>query len=91
MNYQPLGDRVVVKAVPRVEKTSGGILMPGVLQESLHKGPIEATVVSIGPEVYEVAVGEVVMIPKAGGTEVVDEDGEKIIVISESEVIGAFV
>lgn len=91
MSYQPLGDRVVVKVVPRIEKTSGGILMPGVLQESLHKGPIEATVVSVGPDVKEVSAGEVVMIPKAGGTEVVDEDGEKIIVISETEVFGAFI
>lgn len=91
MSYQPLGDRVVVKVVPRIEKTSGGILMPGVLQESLHKGPIEATVVSVGPDAKEVSAGEVVMIPKAGGTEVVDEDGEKIIVISETEVFGAFI
>lgn len=91
MSYQPLGDRVVVKVVPRIEKTSGGILMPGVLQESLHKGPIEATVVSVGPDVKEVSAGEVVMIPKAGGTEVIGEDGEKIIVISETEVFGAFI
>ena len=45
MAYSPLGARVVVKVAPTIEKTKGGILMPGVVQESLHVGPVWATVI----------------------------------------------
>lgn len=88
MAYSPLGARVVVKVVPTVEKTKGGILMPGVVQESLHVGPVWATVTAVGPDVQELSVGDRALMPKGGGTEVSDEDGTKYVVILEADIFG---
>lgn len=90
MAYEPLGARVVLSITAPIEKTSGGILMPGVLQETLHTGPLEATVTAVGPEAHELSVGDVVLVPKGAGTEVSDEDGIKYVVILEQEILGAF-
>lgn len=35
MNIKPLADRVVVKAIEAEEKTTAGIILPGVLRKSL--------------------------------------------------------
>lgn len=90
MTYEPLGARVVLSITAPIEKTSGGILMPGVLQETLHTAPVEATVTAIGPDVTELKVGDVVLVPKGAGTEASDEDGTKHVVILEEEILGAF-
>lgn len=90
MAYEPLGARVVLSVTSPIEKTSGGVLMPGVLQESLHTGPVEATITAIGPDVHELSVGDVVLLPKGAGTEVSDEDGAKHVVVLEAEILGAF-
>ncbi len=42
---RPLGDRVVVKPVPRDEKTASGIILPDTVQEK----PQEGEVVAVGP------------------------------------------
>lgn len=42
---RPLGDRVVVKPVPRDEKTASGIILPDTAQEK----PQEGEVVAVGP------------------------------------------
>lgn len=89
MSYKPLGARVVVKRAPEITKTSGGVLMPGVLQESLHTGPVEASVTAIGPNVLDLNVGDRVLLPKTAGTPVT-EDGEIVIVVLEEEVFGVF-
>lgn len=44
-SLRPLGDRVVVKPVPRDEKTASGIILPDTAQEK----PQEGEVVSVGP------------------------------------------
>ena len=38
----PLGDRVLIKRIPQVEVTAGGILLP----ESVQKKEIEGTVIA---------------------------------------------
>ena len=90
MAYKPLGARIVVKRAPEITKTAGGVLMPGVLQESLHTGPVKAEVTAIGPDVLDIKVGDTVLMPKGGGTPVSDEGGEEVIVILEEEIFGVF-
>ncbi len=46
---KPLGDRVVVRALEREEKTAGGILLPDTAKEK----PQEGEVVAVGPGRYE--------------------------------------
>lgn len=87
MAYKPLGARVVVKREPDIVKTAGGVLMPGVVQESLHTGPVWAEVSAIGPDVHDLSVGDKVLMPKTGGT-AVSEDGELVTVILEEEIFG---
>lgn len=90
MSYKPLGSRIVVKRVPEITQTTGGVLLPGVLQESLHTGPVKAEVTAIGPNVLDIKVGDVVLMPKGAGTQVSDEAGEQISVILEEEIFGVF-
>ncbi len=89
MAYSPLGARVVVSVAAPIEKTKGGVLMPGVVQESLHVGPVWATVTALGPDIREdLSVGDKVLIPKGGGTEFADEEGAKFVVILEEDIFG---
>jgi len=72
-SLRPLGDRVVVKPVPRDEKTASGIILPDTAQEK----PQEGEVVSVGPgrilddgkrEPIDVKVGDRVLHAKYAGT-----------------------
>ena len=72
-SLRPLGDRVVVKPVPRDEKTASGIILPDTAREK----PQEGEVVSVGPgrilddgkrEPIDVKVGDRVLHAKYAGT-----------------------
>ena len=88
---KPLGDRIVVKPGPEEEVTTGGILLP----DMAKKKPQEGTVVAAGSgrmlesgqrAPMEVAVGDVVIYAKYGGTEVTLE-GEDYVILEESSVL----
>ena len=89
---QPLGQRVLVKRVDEEEKSAGGIIIPDTAKEK----PQEAEVVSLGtggkdddgnPIEFSVAVGDTVLISKYGGTDV-KVDGEDLLIINESDILG---
>lgn len=44
MILQPIGERVLLKRVPKVNKTSGGIYIP----DSTNQEQMQATVISVG-------------------------------------------
>ena len=88
---KPLGDRIVVKPGPDEEVSTGGILLP----DMAKKKPQEGTVVAAGPgnvlesgrrAPLEVAVGDVVIYAKYGGTEVTLA-GEDYVILEESSVL----
>jgi len=88
----PLGQRVLVKRLEAEEVTAGGIVLPDTAQEK----PQEAEVVSLGlggkdedgkPIEFSVKVGDKVLISKYGGTEV-KIDGEDLLILSESDILG---
>ncbi len=87
---KPLGDRVVLRALEREEKTSSGIVLPDTAKEK----PQEAEVVSVGPGRYEdgklvavdVKVGDRVIFSKYAGTEV-KYDGVEYLVVRESDIL----
>ncbi len=56
MKVTPIGGRVLVKPVPKKEKTDSGIFLPLEQQMQIPQG----TVVSIGAAVKEVKVGDFV-------------------------------
>ncbi|MDQ7794592.1 MAG: co-chaperone GroES [bacterium] len=88
---KPLADRVVVRAITAEEKTRGGIVLPDTAKEK----PQEGEVVAVGPGRLldngkrlspEVKVGDRVIYPKYGGTEVKFED-EEYLVLRESDIL----
>src|SRR5438309_11452700 len=82
MNLQPLGDRLIVEPLEEEQTTVGGIVLPDTALEKPQRG----TVIAAGPgakntengEVIplDVAVGDVVVFSKYGGTEIRGEGSD---------------
>ncbi|MFP5295768.1 MAG: co-chaperone GroES [Alphaproteobacteria bacterium] len=92
MAFRPLGDRVLVKRVEEESKTKGGIIIPDTAKEK----PQEGEVVAVGPGARDDDGKHVAMDLKAcdrilfgkwSGTEV-KIDGEDLIIMKESDVLG---
>jgi chaperonin GroES len=92
MTFRPLGDRILVKRVEEETKTKGGIIIPDTAKEK----PQEGEVVSVGPgarddtgkvNALELKAGDRILFGKWSGTEV-KVDGEDLIIMKESDVLG---
>ena len=88
MNIKPLGDRVLVEALEVKEQIKGGILIP----DSAKEKPQEAKVVALGTGktdekgnkiLFDVKVGDIIIISKYGGTEIKYDDKEYKILNSD--------
>ena len=88
---QPMGDRVVIKPMPREDTTKGGIILPDTAKEK----PMEGKVLAVGPGTLtddgkrvplDVKVGDIVVYAKYAGTEI-KEDGEELIILRESDIL----
>ncbi len=92
MNFQPLGDRIIIKPLEPETKTKGGIVLPDTAKEK----PQEGKVVAVGkgklldngtvqkPEVKE---GDIVLYGKYSGTEVTTKDGEEYLIVREEDIL----
>jgi chaperonin GroES len=89
---KPLGQRVLLKRIEADTVSAGGIVLPDTAKEK----PQEAEVVSLGTGGkdddgkaidFTVKVGDKVLISKYGGTEV-KVDGEEMLILSESDILG---
>lgn len=85
MNIKPRGDRVLVEPLEEKESNKGGIIIPDTAKEK----PQQGKVVAVGPgkrddqgNLVEIDLkkGDVVLMPKYGGTEVKVDDKEYQIV-----------
>lgn len=76
-----LGEYVVIKKAEAEDISAGGIILEGVQQEIY-----EGTVVSVGKEVKEISVGDLVLLPPMAGREV-DIRGNKLFVMTQQEVM----
>ena len=92
VKIQPLGDRVVVKALSGEGVTKSGIFLPDTAKEK----PQEGEVLAIGPGKFldngkrvapEIQVGDRILFAKYAGTEV-KLDGEEFLILRESDVMG---
>jgi chaperonin GroES len=85
MKLKPLGDRLIVKAVDEETTTASGLVLPDTAKEKPTKGKVLA--VGDGKRVpLDVAEGDEVLYSKYGGTEIVIE-GEDLLVLRESDVL----
>ncbi|MFP4312959.1 MAG: co-chaperone GroES [Alphaproteobacteria bacterium] len=91
-NFKPLHDRVLVRRASNDEKTAGGIILPETAQEK----PMEGEVISVGSgyindngekRPLDVKAGDKIVFSKWAGTEVTI-DGEELMVMKESDIIG---
>lgn len=92
MDFNPLGDRVVVRPLVAAEVSKGGILIPELAQERPQEGEVVA--VGPGPRNKEgqnipmgIEVGDKIMYGKYNGVEI-KVGGEKFIIMKESDVFG---
>ena len=92
MNIRPLQDRVLVRRIVVDEKTAGGSIIPDTAQEK----PAEGEVLAVGPggrdedgkvHSLDVSKGDRVLFGKFGGTEV-KLDGEELLIMKESDIMG---
>ena len=92
IKIQPLGDRVLVKAIEEDDQMKGGIIIP----DSAKEKPQEATVIALGTGrkdddgkaiAFEVKVGDRVLTSKYGGTDV-NIDDEKYVLLREDDILG---
>ncbi|MGN6506560.1 MAG: co-chaperone GroES [Tepidisphaeraceae bacterium] len=92
MKLKPLHDRVVVKPAVADEKTASGIILPDSAKEKPTRGKIIAAGAGktadngkVSP--LSVKVGDEVYYGKWSGTEV-EVDGEKLVIVKESDLLG---
>jgi chaperonin GroES len=90
--FRPLHDRVLVRRASNDEKTAGGIILP----ENAQEKPMEGEVIAIGSghindngdvRPLDVKKGDKIIFSKWAGTEV-KIDGEDLMVMKESDIIG---
>lgn len=91
MKIKPLHDRVLVRRLEELTKTSGGIIIPDTAKEKPSEGIIEA--VGDGARTEDgkilplnVKVGDKVLFAKWGGTEV-KVNGEDRVIMKESDIL----
>ncbi|MCA9930949.1 MAG: co-chaperone GroES [Anaerolineales bacterium] len=91
MKLKPLGDRLVVEPKEREQTTPSGLVLP----ETAKEKPQEGEVIAVGPGrrdengervAMDVAVGDIVLYAKYGGTEI-KIDGNKLLILKESDVL----
>jgi chaperonin GroES len=92
MGFRPLHDRVLVRRIEADEKTAGGIIIPDTAKEK----PQEGEVVAVGNGArsddgtvtpLDVKAGDRILFGKWSGTEV-KLDGEDLIIMKESDILG---
>lgn len=91
MNIKPLGERVLVEPVKEGEVNKGGIIIP----DSAKEKPQEGVVIAVGTGKlddkgavipFNVKKGDLVLMPKYGGTEV-KVDGKEYQIMREDDIL----
>jgi len=92
MNFKPLGDRVLVEPAKDDKQEIGGIIIPDSAQEKSQQGEV----IALGTggkddngndKPFNVKVGDTVLLPKYGGTEIKLE-GTTYQILREDDILG---
>jgi len=95
MKFQPLGDRVLVQLIDEAAASVGGIILP----DSAKEKPQNGKVIALGTggkdedgnlKKFTVKVGDKVLMPKYGGTEIKLDD-EEYQIVREDDLLGVIV
>lgn len=91
MNLKPLEDRIVIRPSEAEETTASGLVIPDTAKEK----PQQGEVLAVGPGrrseegdiiAMDLAVGDIVVYSKYGGTEI-SVDGEDLMILSSRDVL----
>ncbi|MFO1522234.1 MAG: co-chaperone GroES [Kiritimatiellia bacterium] len=92
MKFKPLGDRVLVEPIKESDVKKGGIIIPDSAKEKPQQGKVIA--VGTGKQdkdgkiiAFNVKVGDTVLMPKYGGTEI-KLDGKDYQIMREEDILG---
>ena len=92
MKLRPLDDRVIIKQSEAEEKTAGGIILPDTAKEKPQIGKV----IAVGPgktldngkrAEMSVKKNDTVIYAKYMGNEI-EIDGEKYVILKESDILG---
>ena len=92
MTIRPLHDRILVKRLKEVDKTTGGLFIPDTAKEK----PVEAKVIAVGSgkilddgstRKLDVRAGDKVLLAKYSGSEI-KIDGEEYLILREDDLLG---
>ncbi|HEY5652804.1 MAG TPA: co-chaperone GroES [Pontiella sp.] len=91
MKIKPLGERVLVEPVKEEEAIKGGIIIPDSAKEKPQEGKVVAVgtgkIDESGKKVpFNVKKGDLVLMPKYGGTEV-KVDGKEYQIFREDDIL----
>lgn len=91
LSVRPLGDRVIIAALPQEEMTKGGIILPDTAKEKPQQGEVVAVgngkISDTGESIaMTVKTGDKVLYGKYSGTEV-KIDGTEYLIVKESEIL----
>jgi len=90
--FKPLGDRVLVQPLSEEAQVQGGIIIP----DSAKEKPQQGKVIALGTggtdedgklRKFTVKVGDTVLMPKYGGTEL-KLDGNEYQIMREDDILG---
>ena len=92
MLFTPLHDRVLVRRTEEDEKTSGGLIIPETAKEKPQRGEVVSVGAGAKDETgarisMDVKAGDQILFGKWSGTEV-KIDGEELLIMKESDVLG---
>jgi chaperonin GroES len=92
MKLRPLGNKVILEAVSKEEKTKSGIIIPDTVDK---EKPEQAKVLAVGPgkinkdgsrAKIDVKVGDTVLFSKYSPTEI-KLDGKEYLVVSDEDIM----
>jgi len=83
MNFQPLGNRVLVERVEEKQTTASGIIIP----DNAKEKPSQGKVVAVGGDVESISMGDTVVFGKYSGNEIA-LDGREYLILDADDIFG---
>ena len=89
--FEPVADKVIIKALDANEKTEGGVILPDIAQDD----SVLAEVVAVGPGAImidgsycnmQTKPGDIVVYPKFGAKKL-EYRGEDYLILKENEIL----
>ncbi|MDP2812460.1 MAG: co-chaperone GroES [bacterium] len=87
MNLKPLGDRAIVKALPKEETTKSGIILPETVN---NESRLEGEIIALGKgekiSKLNLAIGQKVVFSQYGGSEI-KIDGQEYKILNHDDLL----